>query len=191
MASKYDIVVPTLGKVAPLKDLFLFDLENLHFLIGKSKTIWGTGTYIRALLVPSIVAMMILVMGILSPYGGFSFDFLIALGVLGIGGGLCWFTYRKQLLSKEGKLIQGRIIETHEHSKRLGPRWLDIYGWQFGATCAFRTPEGQVISNQRYAIRNDLINKVIMDGTPIVVLYRNPHHYKVLSKQPCSQPYFR
>jgi hypothetical protein len=99
---------------------------------------------------------------------------------LGIGGVLCWFTYRRKLLSKEGKLIQGRIIETQEGERRMGPRWLDIYGWQFSALCAFRTPEGKVISARRHAVRNDLKNKIIVDGTPIVVLYRNPRHFKVL-----------
>ncbi len=176
MASKYDIVVPTIGKIAPLKDLFLFDLENLHFLVGKSDTFWGTGSYIRALSLP----VVLIVIGIMSPYGGFSFDFGLALCILGIGGVLCWFTYRRQLLSKEGKLIQGRIIETQEREKRMRPIWLDIYGWQFDALCAFRTPDGKIISTRNGTIRNDLENKIIMDGTPIVVLYRNPRHFKVL-----------
>ena len=180
MPSKYDIVVPTIGKVAPLKDLFLFDLENLHFLIGKSDTIWRAGTYLGSLIVPVILAVVLIIIGIMSPYGGFFPDLEIALVVLGIGAVLCWFTYQRRLLSKDGKAIQGRIIETEEREKRMGPRWLDIYGWQFGALCAFRTPEGKVISVRRYAVRNDLKDKVIADGTPIVVLYRNSRHYKVL-----------
>lgn len=180
MTSKYEIVIPTIGKLAPLKDLFLFDLENLHFLIGKSKTIWGTGSYTRALLLPVPLAVILIIIGMMSPYGGFSFDFGLALCILGIGGMLCWFTYRRQLLSKEGKLIQGRIIETQERQMRMRPIWLDIYGWQFGALCAFRTPEGKVISTRRYAVRNDLENKIISEGTSIVVLYRNSRHFKVL-----------
>jgi hypothetical protein len=180
MASKYDIVVPTIGKVAPLKDLFLFDLENLHFLIGKSKTIWGTGSYALKLVVPCVLAAIIVTIGVTSPYGAFWSNLLIALGILGIGAGLCWFTYRNQLLSKDGKLIQGRIIETKEGQRRMGPRWLDIYGWQFGALCAFRTPDGKVVSTYRYAVRNDLEDKIISEGTPILVLYRNPRHFKVL-----------
>jgi hypothetical protein len=180
MPSKYEIVVPTIGKVAPLKDLFLFDLENLHFLVGKSDKIWGTGSYARSMVIPVVLAVVLIIIGIMSPYGGFLPDLVMALGVLGIGAVLCWFIYRRRLLSKDGKLIQGRIIETDEGEKRMGPRWLDIYGWQFGALCAFRTPEGKAISARRYAVRNDLKDKVIANGTPVLVLYRNPHHFKVL-----------
>jgi len=185
MPSKYDIVIPTVGKVAPLKDLFIFDLENLHFLVGKSENIWRTGSYVRSLALPMILAVILIVIGIMSPYGGFFPDLGFALCVLGIGGVLCWFTYRRRLLSKEGKLIQGRIIDTQEKQRwrvgMIGPvLFAGQGGWQFSALCAFRTPEGKVISTRRKAIRNDLKDKMIIDGTPIVVLYRNPRHFKVL-----------
>src|SRR5690349_17312727 len=114
MPSKYEIVVPTIGKVAPLKDLFIFDLENLHFLVGKSKTVWGTRSYTRSLIVPVILAIVLIIIGIMSPYGGFLPDLMMALSILGIGAVLCWFIYRRKLLSKESKLIQGRIIDTQE-----------------------------------------------------------------------------
>lgn len=191
MTSKYEIVIPTIGKVAPLKDLFIFELENLHFLVGKSDTIWRTGSYERALFLPSVVAIIILVIGILQS-GVFLQALLIALCVFGLGIASCWVPYRNRLLSKEGKLIQGRIIETDEYKKEIGSTpivpvgpirvWRVHYGWEISALCAFRNPEDQskVISTRRKAIRNDLVNKVIIDGTPIVVLYRNPHHFKVL-----------
>ena len=183
MASKYDIVVPMIGKVAPLKDLFIFDLGNIPFLVGKAETIWGPSSYQRAFLMPGIVAAIILLIGIFA--ASFFQVFLVALGILGLGVLACWSPYRNQLLSKEGKLIQGRIIETQEKQRRhiglIGPILFIHYGgWEFGALCAFRTPEGKVISTRRYAVRNDLKDKVIVDGTPIVVLYCNPQHFKVL-----------
>ena len=189
MTSKYDIVVPTIGKVAPLKDLFIFELGNIPFLVGKSKTICGASSYRRAFLLPVILAVVILLIGILAPAGIFLESFMIALVILALGVVACWSPYRNQLLSKEGKLIQGRIIATDEKEIRrrmpllpVGPVHISLVSpaWKFGALCAFRTPDGKVISSRRYAIRNDLMNKVIMEGTPIVVLYSNPQHFKVL-----------
>ncbi|MBI1281482.1 MAG: hypothetical protein GC179_25370 [Anaerolineaceae bacterium] len=138
MSSKYDIVVPTIGKVAPLKDLFIFDLENLHFLVGKSDTIWRTGSYERALLIPTIVAIIVLVIGVLQS-GVFFEAFLCALAIFSLGLISCWVPYRNRLLSREGKLIQGRIIETDEYKKEVGSTpivpigpvrvWRVHYGW--------------------------------------------------------------
>jgi hypothetical protein len=72
MPSKYEIVVPTIGKVAPLKELFIFDLENFHYLVGKSPNIWGTGSYIRSLALPIILAVILIVIGIMRLMADFS-----------------------------------------------------------------------------------------------------------------------
>ncbi|MCA0457635.1 MAG: hypothetical protein LCI00_26955 [Chloroflexi bacterium] len=186
MSSKYQIAIPTIGKVAPLKELFIFELANIPFLVGKEPYIAGTGSYERAILLPGFLAALSLGIGVMQS-GIFLEVILIALGFILLGAAACWVPYRNRLLSTQGKIIQGRIIESDEYRKNLGsvkvpvlPVRVTSYGWEFSALCAFRTPEGKVISHRRRAIRNDLVEKTTVDGTPVIVLYRNDHHYKIL-----------
>ncbi len=186
MSSKYEIVRPTIGKTAPLKELFIFESENIAYLVGKQPYIAGTSTYNRTMLLPCIFVGLLLLLAVIQ--SSIRLESLLgALFFLVLGMGLCWFPYRNRLLSLEGKVIQGRIIETQENYKKVehhGIPFIPIsfvrYGWEINALCAFRTPEGKVISSRRRAIRNDLVEKITIDGTPIIVIYRNEHHYKIL-----------
>jgi hypothetical protein len=189
MASKYDIVVPTIGKIAPLKDLFLFDLANRYFLLGTETYIAEPSNFQRKLLTSAVFSAILVI--IVLPQWTLPLQlFLLGLIFAGLGFVWGWMPYRDRLLSREGRLIQGRIIENDQYRTRLGsipemplgPVRISrvYYGWEVSALCAFRTPDGKVLSTRRRAIRNDLKNKAIIDGTPIVVLYRNPRHFKVL-----------
>lgn len=186
MPSKYEIARPTIGKTAPLKELLIFDRENIAYLVGKEPYIAGTGNFQRALLLPGLLSALVLGIGITQ--SAVILDTLfIVFGFVLLGAAACWVPYRNRLLSAKGRIIQGRIIESDEYRKNLGsikipfvPVWMTGYGWEINALCAFRTPEGKVMSSRRRAIRNDLIEKITVDGTPIIILYRNERHYKVL-----------
>jgi hypothetical protein len=182
MSKNYAIVVPTIGKVAPLSQLFLFEPRHARYLTGLDKSIEPT-TYQRAFLLPGILIVLCILLGLAQP------DILPAVLVLVLffallGGVACWQVARTRYLCEHGKLIQGRIVDYDAGNR---PHIGGAFGvmaywesWGINALCGFRTPEGKVMSKRIRMTRRDLANQDIQDGTPIVVLYLNENRYKIL-----------
>jgi hypothetical protein len=184
MPKKYSIVVPKTGKFAPIDELFLFETGNWRFLVGEDQYIWGTGSYTRALTLPTLLAVATLLLGLTQP-GVMLQAILVALVFLILGLAACWRPCRNRQLRQQGKLIQGRIITFDGYRAQVGavPFFcirVVRYGWEVNALCGFRNPEGKAMSGRIRIIRNDLANRDIAEGTPVLILYRNDYHYKVL-----------
>lgn len=182
MSKNYTIVVPTIGKVALLSQLFLFHPRHTRYLIGLDKSI-DPITYPRAFLLPGVLIVLSLLLGLVQPESLPAIAFLVLFFAL-LGVLACWLVARTRYLCANGKLIQGRIVDYQAGNK---PQIAGAFGfilyreaWGINALCGFRTPEGKVISKRVRMERRDLANQDIQDGTPIVVLYLNESRYKIL-----------
>lgn len=176
------IVVPSIGKIASLGELFLFNVQHALFLTGRSKYIQPY-SYSRALFAPGLLMIILIGIGVLQP-AILPYMLIISVLVAIAAWFACDSVARTRKLCEEGKLIQGRIVD-YQTGKSLASysRFNLIAGREMSyinALCGFRTPDGKTLQKRIKIVFDDSFDNPAREGSPIAVLYLNEQIYRVL-----------